>query len=24
MVNKDKWNVVKEINFSGIRAFDEI
>jgi len=24
MVNKEKWNVVKEINFSGIRAFDEI
>jgi hypothetical protein len=24
MVNKEKWNAVKELNFSGIRAFDEI
>ena len=24
MVNREKWNAVKEINFSGIRAFDEI
>ena len=24
MVNKEKWVAVREINFSGIRAFDEI
>jgi hypothetical protein len=24
MVNKEKWQAVKEHNFSGVRAFDEI